>query len=439
MGLLGRIAGRLARVEPRRRAARLVLGLLAGLPRKNCWTITEWAGETTPDGMQHLLSRAKWDADQVRDDVCGYVVEHLHDDRAVLVVDETGDVKKGTGTVGVQRQYTRCCRPDRKLPSRRLPGLRRQARPHRSGPGTLRSALLDLRPQPLPRRGPCLGHHLRHQAGAGHSNGRPVPGRRPPGCPGCRRRGLRRQPEAANRTGGTRHRLRPRGGLLARSHHRCGEVRADILAKRAPKRAWQKLSAGAGAKGHRVYNWAVIDLSDPHPGSRPLLIRRNRSTGELACYRCYSPASVPLTVLVRVAGSRWRVEEFFQSGKGLAALDEHQVRRYTSWSRWVTLAMPAHARCRMRRRAHPPRTRCPHSAHLQRDPAPVHHPRRPTRPRHSPPARLVELATPPPGPIPSQPLPTTSHSGMKITNYGWSSSTPVAVLHMPWSGGSLGV
>jgi SRSO17 transposase len=103
---MGRIAGRFARVEPRRRAARLVLGLLADLPRKNCWTIAEWAGETTPDGMQHLLGRAKWDADQIRDDVCGYVVEHLHDDRAVLVVDETGDVKKGTGTVGVQRQYT---------------------------------------------------------------------------------------------------------------------------------------------------------------------------------------------------------------------------------------------------------------------------------------------------------------------------------------------
>jgi SRSO17 transposase len=102
---MGRITGRFARVERRRRAARLVLGLLADLPRKNCWTIAEWAGETTLDGTQHLLGRAKWDADQVRDDVCGYVVEHLHDDRAVLVVDETGDVKKGTGTVGVQRQY----------------------------------------------------------------------------------------------------------------------------------------------------------------------------------------------------------------------------------------------------------------------------------------------------------------------------------------------
>lgn len=103
---MSRIASRFARVEPRRRVRRLVLGLLSDLPRKNCWTIAEWVGESTPDAMHHLLSRAKWDADTVRDDVRGYVVEHLHDERAVLVVDETGDVKKGTGTVGVQRQYT---------------------------------------------------------------------------------------------------------------------------------------------------------------------------------------------------------------------------------------------------------------------------------------------------------------------------------------------
>src|SRR5262245_21876921 len=104
--LMSGIVGRFARVEPRRRMRKFVLGLLSDLPRKNCWTIAEWAGDTTPDGMQHLLGRAKWDADQVRDDVRAYVVEHLHDDQAVLVVDETGDVKKGVDTVGVQRQYT---------------------------------------------------------------------------------------------------------------------------------------------------------------------------------------------------------------------------------------------------------------------------------------------------------------------------------------------
>jgi SRSO17 transposase len=102
-GLMSRIAGRFARVEPRRRVRQLVLGLLSDLPRKN---IAEWAGGRTPDGMQHLLCRASWDADAVRDDVREYVVEHLHDEAAVLVVDESGDVKKGSHTVGVQRQDT---------------------------------------------------------------------------------------------------------------------------------------------------------------------------------------------------------------------------------------------------------------------------------------------------------------------------------------------
>jgi len=104
--LMGRIAGRFARVEPRRRARAFVLGLLSELRRKNCWTIAEQAGDATPDGMQHLLAGARWDADAVRDDVRGYVVEHLGGPDAVLVVDETGDLKKGTASAGVQRQYT---------------------------------------------------------------------------------------------------------------------------------------------------------------------------------------------------------------------------------------------------------------------------------------------------------------------------------------------
>ena len=104
--LMERIAGRFGRVEPRRRIRLFVLGLLAGLPRVNCWTIAEHAGEASPDGMQHLLARASWDADSVRDDLRTYVVDHFGDPDAVLVVDETGDLKKGTHTVGVQRQYT---------------------------------------------------------------------------------------------------------------------------------------------------------------------------------------------------------------------------------------------------------------------------------------------------------------------------------------------
>lgn len=101
-----RVAGRFARADLRRRARAFVRGLLADLPRKNCWTIVEHAGDPNPDGMQHLLARAVWDHDKVRDDIRDYVVEQLGDPQAVLVVDETGDLKKGSHTVGVQRQYT---------------------------------------------------------------------------------------------------------------------------------------------------------------------------------------------------------------------------------------------------------------------------------------------------------------------------------------------
>ncbi|MEV6537244.1 IS701 family transposase [Streptomyces sp. NPDC051639] len=339
---MGRIAGRFARVEPRRRVRQLVLGLLSDLPRKNCWTIAEWAGEATPHSMQHLLGRAKWDADAVRDDVRDYVVEHLHDEQAVLVVDETGDVKKGTGTVGVQRQYTGTAgrienaqvavylvyagqrghaAVDREL---YVPHSWTAAPDRCLAAGLAEETSFATKPELAARmvaRFLNAGHRAAWVAGDEVYGGNPK---------------LRTVLEER----GTGYVL-----AVARSHEavtKGGKFRADTLAKKVPKRAWQKLSAGAGAKGRRLYDWAVIDLTDPRPGHRQLLIRRNRSTGELAYYRCYSPMAVPLTELVRVAGSRWRVEEFFQAGKGLAALDEHQVRRYVSWSRWVTLAMLAH-------------------------------------------------------------------------------------------------
>ena len=94
--LLGRVAGRFGRVDLRRRARAFVWGLLADLPRLNCWTIAEHVGDPSPAGMQHLLGRAVWDQDKLRDDVRDYVTEHLGDRGAVLVVDETGDLKKGT-------------------------------------------------------------------------------------------------------------------------------------------------------------------------------------------------------------------------------------------------------------------------------------------------------------------------------------------------------
>ena len=101
-----RIAGRFARAEPRARVREYVSGLVAGLERKNGWTLAEWAGEVSPDGMQRLLRRADWDVDGVRDDVRGYVVEHLGEPDGVLIADDTGFLKKGTRSAGVQRQYS---------------------------------------------------------------------------------------------------------------------------------------------------------------------------------------------------------------------------------------------------------------------------------------------------------------------------------------------
>src|SRR5829696_5790378 len=104
--LYARIAGRFARAEPRRRVLAYLRGLLGNVGRKNGWQLAEHAGEATPDGMQRLLATADWDPDLIRDDLRGYVVEHLGDPAAVLVVDETGFLKKGMTSVGVQRQYS---------------------------------------------------------------------------------------------------------------------------------------------------------------------------------------------------------------------------------------------------------------------------------------------------------------------------------------------
>jgi hypothetical protein len=176
----------------------------------------------------------------------------------------------------------------------------------------------------------------------------------------------------------------------------------------------------------RFYDWAVIDLAEPRPGSHRLLVRRNRTTGELAYYRCFSPAPAPLATLVRVAGSRWRVEETFQAGKGLAGLDEHQLRRFTSWSRWVTLAMLAHAFLAVIRADEHTRHPAPDGLipltcnEIQRL---FYDAGRPARARRGPPAPLVRLATSPPGPSPGQPLPEASReSDMKIMIYGWSTN-----------------
>lgn len=118
---------RVLRVEPRRRLGKLLAGMMTGLPRVNCWTIAEHAGEADPRGMQRFLASALVDTDGLADDLRGYVIEHLGDPQGVLIVDETGDVKQGTATVGVAPQYTGTAGRV-KLPGRGVPGLRHPPR-----------------------------------------------------------------------------------------------------------------------------------------------------------------------------------------------------------------------------------------------------------------------------------------------------------------------
>jgi SRSO17 transposase len=323
-----------------------VLGLLADLPRKNCWTIAEHAGDATPDGMQHLLARAVWDHDGVRDDLRAWVVEHLGDPQAVLVVDETGDLKKGARTVGVQRQYTGT--------AGRIENA--QVAVYLAYATDAGHALID-RDLYVPRGwidepDRCQTAGIPAQVGfatkpalATRMLGRALDA----GVPAAWVTG----DEVYGADPGLRAELEGRqvGYVLAVAcDHpvRAGgdTCRADALLHRVPARAWQCVSAGRGAKGHRWYDWSFVRLDDgdpDHGGQHWLMARRNRKRGELAFYRCWMPHPVPLAVLVGVAGRRWTIEERIQTGKGLVGLDQHQVRRWRSWYRWATLAMLAHA------------------------------------------------------------------------------------------------
>jgi hypothetical protein len=205
---------------------------------------------------------------------------------------------------------------------------------------------VDRRYRALSGGGGARRGRVRHETEAGHHDDHPRVGRWCPGLLGGRRRGLRRRP-------GLRTELEDRqiGYVLAIGCDRrvttaTGTWRADQIPATLPAHAWQPLSCGKGAKGDRVYDWALLALSPPADaggGCWWLLIRRHRRHGELAFYRCYAPRPVPLHVLVAVAGRRWSVEESFQAGKSLAGLDEHQHRRWQPWRRWTIFAMLAHA------------------------------------------------------------------------------------------------
>ena len=218
---------------------------------------------------------------------------------------------------------------------------------------------------------------------------------------------------------------------LRRQLRRAGQIvtgigarRAVDLAVRLPKRSWQRLSAGRGSKGERWYDWALVQTTDEaadpvatSTGHHWLLIRRNLKTGEYAFYRAYSPTQVTVATLVKVAGRRWTIEESFAASKELAALDEHQVRTWTSWQRWRDRAGDPGPRVPVRDGCHPTSTggrADPDPVDPQRDPpAPGRRDR--TSAQHRTHPQLVDLAPATPSPSPHQPLRPTSHLRRMIT------------------------
>lgn len=343
----GRIAGRFTRSEPRSRVREYVSGLVAGLERKNGWSLAERAGEVSPDGMQRLLRRADWDVDGVRDDVRSYVVEHLGDRAGVLIVDDTGFLKKGVRSAGVQRQYS----------------------------GT------------AGRTENCqIGTFLAYASPSGHAlidRELYLPESWTADRDRCRAAGVPDEIEFATKP-------RQAMAMLARAFdagvpfawvtadEAYGQVkyllvwleendaahvlstrrndtltctggreqRAEDLIAALPVRAWRRLSVGAGAHGPREYDWARVPIRICwRPGrGHWLLARRSISRpDQIAYYVCYGPRRATLVDLAWTAGARWRIEECFQQAKNDAGLDHYQVRTWRAWYAHITLSMLAHA------------------------------------------------------------------------------------------------
>lgn len=349
-GMHSRIASRFARSEPRERVLAYVRGLLAPLERKNSWTLAERAGEPVPDGMQRLLSTADWDADAVRDDVRGYVVEHLGDERAVLVVDETGFLKKGTKSAGVARQYSGTAgRVENSQVGVFLSYATTAGRTFLDRELYLPRVWTDDAPRCAEARIPAEVGFATKPELAMRMLARAIDA----GVPAAWVSG--------DEVYGQQHKLRvmleERGmgyvlavpvnqRVHARLDDRLVELRADELAARLPAQSFKKLSAGAGAKGPRIYSWAraaVRPLEDTGHGYWLLVRRSVNDPSDRAHYLCFGPPGTPLRELVRVAGARWAIEETFQTAKGEVGLDHYQVRRYDGWYRHITLAMLAHA------------------------------------------------------------------------------------------------
>ena len=335
--VVGRIAPRFGRAEPRRRAMAYLRGLLAPVERKNGWQLAEAAGDRTPDGVQDFLSRMHWDADAVRDDLQAYVVQHLGDAGAVLVLDETGFLKKGTKSAGVARQYSGTAG---RIENGQIGVFLGYAGCH--GQALIDRALYlpaDWAKDDGRRRAaripeaiafatkPKLGLAMLERARQAEIPFAWITGE----CVYGADHAIRRWAE--------RHR---RGYVLAvTSGQSLGQRPVTSWIEGLSSKAWQRLSAGDGAKGPRLYDWLCVPYRGAAAGFQcALLVRRSIAKPmELTFYLTHAPEGTTLAELVRVAGTRWRIESLFEQAKGEVGLDQYEVRSWLAWHRHITLAM----------------------------------------------------------------------------------------------------
>lgn len=351
-----RIAGRFSRAEPRRWMRSYLRGLLGSAERKNSWQLAEATGESTPYGIQHLLGRANWDADLVRDDLRGYAIEHFADEQAILIVDETGFLKKGTESVGVKRQYTGTAGKrencqigvflcyasekgaafiDREL---YLPEEWAEDEKRREKAGVPEGVQFATKPT-LARR--MLERAFRADIPIGWVVADSVYG-------DTRRLGVwleeREQPYVVAVSG--------KAYVWASlRQHRVSAVldalrEGTLLLGEGEQPRWERLSCGDGSKGKRLYDWIRLPLNRPIQEGflRWLLLRRDMDDPtDLTAYIAFAPEDTSLEELAKVAGSRWQIEVAFEGTKGEVGLDHYEVRSWDGWYRHITLSLFAHA------------------------------------------------------------------------------------------------
>ncbi len=360
-----RIGRRFRRRECRERAVRYMTALVAPLERKNGWQIAEELGESTPDNVQHFLRAAVWDADAVRDDLRSYVVDELSAPTAVLVIDESGVVKKGDKSVGVRRQY---CGAVGKVENCQIGVFLVYASPRGAAfvdralylPESWTSDARRCREAGVPASTtfatkPALATQLLNRFVAATGQRPLVTGDECYGADPHLRAWLDQEglpsvlaarvtmPVALTRTIDL---WDVRAGRLAPASIAI-DTTAGAAVTEVAATAWERLSAGSGAQGERWADWARLALDDvpAHAGWRTwLMIRRSCDPPPTFDYfHVTGPAETTLDALVRVAGTRWSIEQGLAETKGEVGLDHYEVRRWDGWHRHVTLALLMHA------------------------------------------------------------------------------------------------